>query len=320
MKRFLLIAVLAAAVLSAPAEEPPPGVLLDSYAAIVNGKVITVGDVLAALQPLQERLAADLQGPALAERLAEEYDAIRDRLVESELILLDFEAQGGTLPDRAIEDHINSVIHDQFNNDRAAFLRALAAERLTYAEWRRQMKDQLIVRFMRQREVAAKILIAPIDIQRAYDRNRAAYSQPERVLLRTLVLPPAEASESADEALARAAGLREQLVSGDLLFDDAPGTPSIPEWYDAANLNDAIRGAVEGLQAGGISEPVELAGDLYLVQLLERREARILSLDEAAPDLEKELRRTEFDRLNRAWIDSLRSKYFVQTFSHDLFE
>ncbi|HQQ60547.1 MAG TPA: hypothetical protein PKU89_04335, partial [Kiritimatiellia bacterium] len=73
------------------------GILLDSYAAIVNGKVIPVGQVLAALQPVQERLETRHEGEELRQKLQQEYQAIRDALIESELILADFQMQGGTL-------------------------------------------------------------------------------------------------------------------------------------------------------------------------------------------------------------------------------
>ena len=29
---------------------------------------------------------------------------------------------------------------------------------------------------------------------------------------------------------------------------------------------------------------------------------------------------SEFDRLNKIWVDTLRSKYYVQLFTHDLFD
>ena len=126
MKRFLFLLACLLAVSAAAAQSlPASGVLLDSYAAIVNGKVVTVGEVLSALQPLQERLASRYADAELEQKILEEYNRVRDSLIESELILLDFEMQGGTLPDRAIEDHINTVIHERFNNDRTAFLRAL---------------------------------------------------------------------------------------------------------------------------------------------------------------------------------------------------
>ena len=297
---------LAGAALSAPA---PPGILIDSYAAIVNGKVITVGDVLAALQPVQDRLAAQYQGRDLERRLASEYLAIRDALVETELILLDFETQGGTLPDRAIEDHINSVIHEQFNNDRAALLRALADERLTFVEWRKQMKDQLIVQIMRQREVGAKILVTPYDIQQAYHQNLAAYTTPERVQLQTL---------DAGASLADADALRDRILADNIAFDDA-GTAAPPEWFDSADLHPALLDAIQPLQPNDITSPVELAGTFYLARLAQRETAQIQPLDETSARIENELRRNEFERLHEIWMDSLRAKYYVHLFSHDIF-
>lgn len=319
MKRILLLLALTCG-WAAPAAPAQTGMLLDSYAALVNGKVITVGDVLAAMQRTQERLVARYDGAELRQHLTEEYQAVRDRLVESELILQAFESQGGVLPDRAIENHINSVILEQFNNDRTAFLRALAADRLTFSEWRKQMKDQLIVQYMRRQEVYAKILITPLDLQLAYDRNRETYARPERVRLRTLVLPAREESESEATALEQARALRQQIADGDLTFDTAPGILADPEWFDAATLNTTIRSAIATLSPGAVAGPIELADSLYLVKLLEREAAHIRPFADAAADLEHDLRQSEFERLSRIWIDSLRSKYFVQLFTHDLFD
>ncbi len=295
---------------------PASGVLLDSYAAIVNGKAVTVGDVLAVLGPAQERLSSRYSGSELEQKLIEEYDAARANLVESELILLDFEMQGGTLPDRAVEDHVNSVIHERFSNDRAAFLRALAAERLTFTEWRKQMKDQLIVQIMRQKEVSAKILITPLDLQNAYDRKRDAYALPERVRIRTVALPATTtATDAADihDRIRSGKTTLEQIAEKGATLQDDPG------FIDLASLNETIRRAIADLAPGDIAGPIDIDGAFYLVQLAERQEARVRPFDEAAPEIEKELRRVEFDRLNKIWLDSLRSKYYVQIFTHDLF-
>lgn len=316
MNRFipLLVLTLWTATVSASAVSTA-SVLLDSYAALVNGKVITVGEVLSALQPAQSRLSVQYEGAELEQKILEEYDIIRDALIESELILMDFEMQGGTLPDRAIEDHVNTVIHERFGNDRTAFLKALAEERLTFSEWRKQMKDQLVVQIMRQKEVSSKILIAPLDLQKAYAAKKlSAYSIPERVRLRTLSLP----------ADADAGPWIDRLRSGKLSFDDATAEGATlqddGEFIDLTSLNASIRDAIADLAPGGISEPVEIGGTRYLVQLAERQDARTQTLDEVAPQIEKELRRAEFARLNRIWTDSLRAKYYIQTFSHRLFD
>ena len=317
MKRFILfLAVsLGAAAVSAQA---PSGLLLDSYAAIVNGKVITVGDILALLQPARERLASRHEGEELKQKLQEEYNSVRDALIESQLILLDFEMQGGVLPDRAVEDHINGVIHDRFGNDRTAFLAALAAERLTFAEWRKQMKDQFIVSLMRQKEVSAKILVSPLDLQNAYEKDRDAFALPERVSLRTLALDNGDTVQEQKKALKAAAKLRARILSGETTFEAESGGAA--EWFEIGSLDETLRAAIAGLEPGALSEPLEIGGELYLVQLVERQAARVAALDEVAPEIEKKLRRAEFDRLDRIWIDTLRSKYFIQIFSHNLFD
>ena len=318
MNRFLPLLVLLAlgAVATRAQELPAGGALLDSYAALVNGQVITVGDVLAALQPAHDRLAAIYSGRELEDKLLVEYETIRANLIEAELILLDFEMQGGSVPDHAIENHINTVIHERFQDDRTAFLKALAAERLTFSEWRKQMKDQLIVQLMRQREVSSKIFITPLDLQTAYDRRHAEFNLPERVQLRTLTLPPAGGSVDPGKLASR-------LQAGDMSFDEAAAAGATlqddPEFIDLPSLTEPIRNAIADLAPGGVSAPVDIQGSRYLIQLVERQPAHIQSLDEVAPELEQDLRHAEFERLNKIWLDSLRAKYYVQTFSHDLF-
>ncbi|MDR0993102.1 MAG: peptidyl-prolyl cis-trans isomerase [Verrucomicrobiota bacterium] len=311
--RFLFLSTIGFAAASG-AQTNSSGILLDSYSAIVNGKVITIGEVLDTMRMAQERLMAQYSGRELEEKIMEEYGNARNLLVESELILLDFTQQGITLPDRAIEDHINSVIHDRFNNDRTAFLRALADERLTYSEWRTQMMNQLISQLMRQKEVASKILITPFDIQTTYEANRAAYARPERVRLNLFVLPP--------DTQVNISRLDRRLHDGSLTFEQAAPVGTLQpgnEFIETAHLNPSIQAAIQNLPPGGISGAVEIEGSTYFIQVAERQEARIQPLDEVSADIERDLRRAEFERLNKIWMDSLRSRYFIQYFSHDLF-
>ncbi|HOU58952.1 MAG TPA: peptidyl-prolyl cis-trans isomerase [Kiritimatiellia bacterium] len=316
MKRLAMFTLLLWGCLPAGAQSTPPaGILLDSYAALVNGKVITVGDVLVAMQPAQERLTAQYAGRELERKLQELYTTTREHLVDSELILLEFEKQGGALPDRALENHVNSVIHDQFNNDRTAFLKALADQRLTYTEWHKQIKEQFIVQLMRQKEVVAKILITPLDLQQAYDEQKAtAFTTPARVQLRTLTLTGAARSQAAD--------LRQRLLAGQLTFAAAAAediaAQDEPEWLATDSLAAPLRAALADLAPGDIAEPLELGEATYLVQLMAQEDAHTRPMDDVLPELERQVRNAQFDRLNQAWLESLRAKYYIKLYEHDL--
>jgi len=325
MKRTCLILFLILSTLAAQAQLlPSDGILVDSYAALVNGKVITVGDILSALQPVQARLASQYQGRELEEKIQEKYNEARDALIQSELILMDFELQGGALPDRAIEDHINTIIHDRFNDDRAAFLRALAEQRLTFSEWRKQMKEQLIVQVMRQREVSSKILITPYDVQQTYDQMKAEkFLVPEQVSILTLTLDKGATAEEQASALQQAQDLSDRILTGDLQMaqaaDEAGGQVEEAEWFEISTLNESILDAIDGLTPGGLSPPLEIGDSLYLIQVVERQLATTVPFDEAAPEIERTLRKAEFKRLDEIWLNTLRSKYYVQVFTHNLF-
>ena len=315
MKRLVIFTLLLWGSLSVGAQSPPAaGILLDSYAALVNGKVITVGDVLVAMQPAQERLAAQYTGRELERKLQDLFTTTRDHLVDSELILLEFEQQGGIMPDRALENHVHTIIHDQFQNDRTAFLKALADQRLTYTEWHRQIKEQFIVQLMRQREVVAKIVTPPLDLQQAYDAQKdTAFTTPARVLLRTLTLT--------GDARAQAAELHAKLQAGELTFADAASADIVaqdaPEWLTADSLALPLRAALDDLVPGEIAAPLELGEATYLVQLVERQAAHTRPMTDVLPELERQVRNAQFDRLHQAWMEALRRKYYVKLYEHD---
>ena len=308
---------------------PVDGVLLDSYAAIANGKVITVGDVMTALQasPEAAALSADPAG------LADLYRRTRDDLVSAELILQEFRAIGATLPERAVEDRVNSIIHDRFRGSRAAFLEALAAERTTYEEWHARMLDQLVVQLMRQREVDAKIAVTPVDVQAEYEAHLSDYDRPERVRLEAWSIPSPSPSSAPQVAAARdlyRAFLRATRATPPVAPDWPPAPANAPDfvpraeelpsdWTLAADLAPAFRAAIDGVAAPGSPRPLRIGRRTYFIRLLDREPARRLTLDEAAPAVAAKLRAAQRERLDQIWLDSLRAKYHVQLYEHNLF-
>lgn len=332
----LVVPVAAVLALFAPVDAPADlpalpleGVLLDSYAAIANGKVITVGDVMTALQSSPEA-AARSADPAALDAL---YRRTRDDLIAGELILQEFAAIGASLPERAVEDRVNSIIHDRFRGSRTAFLEALAAERTTYEEWHARMIDQLAIQLMRQREVDAKVSVTPVDVQAEYEAHLTDYDRPERVRLEAWSIPsPSPASPPQVEAARDL--YRAFLRATRATPPAAPDWPAAPanapdfvpraeelpsDWTLADDLAPAFRKAIDGVAAPGAPRPLRIGRRTYFLRLLDREPARRLTLDEAAPEVAAKLRAAQRERLNQIWLDSLRAKYHVQLYEHNLF-
>jgi parvulin-like peptidyl-prolyl isomerase len=306
------------------------GVLLDSYAALVGTKVITVGEVFSLCQPRLQRLAATTGGRAeLARRAQEVFDTARDSLVADELILLAFADAGGTLPDRAIEDHISEVLQTRFGGDREQLFSALAAARLSMDDWRKRMTDQLAIQVMRQKEVTARVLVTPGDVRAAYEADKAKYAHPARVHIRMLSIPRGTTPEEVASSRLLARRIRERILSGVADFPRAARLLSHATgagqnagdagWHDVDDLLPGISEAVQKLSIGEISPVLEVPPYLYLVQLEGREEASVDDFASVADEIESHLRARQGEKLEKAWLDTLKGKYFVQTYRHELF-
>ena len=308
---------------------PKQGVLMDSFAAVVNEKVVTVGDVLAAMQPRMQQIARTTPRASLESALRAEYEKTRAAMVDTELILMEFNAAGGQLPPRAIEDHIATILRERFGGDRAALLRALAAERLTLDEWRSQMMDQLAVQVMRQKEITSKILVTPFDVQCAYRDRIAEFTHPDSVHIRMLTLPQGKTPEEVAANRALAERVRTRILGGVAgfpeaarLLSNAPGAAGNrgdAGWHATSSLAPGVAEAVAALEPGALSEVLDLPPDFYIVQLEERRPATVDPLPDVAARLERDLRHAEYDRLEAIWMASLRGKYYIQLYNHEIF-
>lgn len=312
---------------------PTGGVLLDSYAAIVKDKVVTVGDVLSQARPLHAHAAATLEGNALAAELARIYIDVREDLVGVQLTLLEFEALGATLPEHSIDDRVNMLIRERFHGNRAELLEAIAESRMTISEWREQLRQQLIVELMRNREVTSKISVSPIDIQAEYAAHPDDYAVPEQVQLEVVSIRsprpsnPVEVEQARDfyrrllrvsygttNAPVDAPALRHDFPRLDVRYEPVAG------WLAVDSLAPAFQEGIKDVMPGRIASPVDLQGRSYFLRVADRKAPATVTLEEAAPAIERRLRNAKEQELMESWIDTLRAKYHVQYFDHALFQ
>ena len=294
---------------------------VDGYAAVVNERVITMGDVLDYIQPNILQLRDSYAGEELERRREEAYQTGLNLLIEQALIVEEFGKQGGSIPDRLINDRINGVIFEQFDNDRARFLAALAEEQITLEEWRERIRERLIVNALRQQEVNERVQVTPEALRRAFEQNRAKYDQPGQIKLNMITL---RKDRAADEQSAReqAVMIRGRILAGESFSKLAEEFSHDPKaanggawgWIKPDDLRAELKGALEYLKDGELSEVLDTPEAFYLAQIEERKAPHVATLEELRPELEKEVRRTESDRLYRAWIERLKRKHAVQLF------
>ena len=301
----------------------PAPVSVDGYAAVVSTNVITASQVMSYIQAEKDRAAATLKGEELAERLRSLYDEGLERLIDKQLILEQYRAQGGQLPDHAVDDRINDIINRRFKGDYGEFQKALFDNGQTIDDFRREIKEDLIISLMRRQEVTDTVRVPLDEVTKLYDTRKEQYTIREQVNLQVIQFKPAPdpAYQPVKEENIRK--LHARIKSGDLDFADAARQFSegfnssdggVMGWKDASDIRAEILDSVKGLADGALGDPLRIGEETFLVRLIGRRPAGLRPLQDVMPELESELFEARARDAFKAWTLRLRHKFPVTVY------
>jgi len=172
---------------------------VDYIAAIVNDSVITYREVEEYTAQAYELLRRTYQSQpdVFKERMNQTMQDGLEQLLEKQLILDEFKTMGGRLPDTVIEDEIRERIRQRWG-DRATLTRNLKAQGITFETFRQRIHDEIVLEFMRRKNVSSAIIISPAKIEQYYQANMTEFQESDQVKLRMIVLNKASAPGADD--------------------------------------------------------------------------------------------------------------------------
>lgn len=289
---------------------------IDGYAATVNERIITIGEVRSATAEKEMQLRMRYAGAELARKQMELFLSGLDQVIDRALILEEYEAQKLQLPDRLIDNEINDIVAAEYKGDRAAMLGDLADQQMTIEEWREAIRDRIIISMMRSREIGERIVVSPRQIIEAYEARQDLYHEPAKVHLRLIFKRGGTDAEANLTALQE---IRTNILAGQAFAEAAIAGSEDPSaanggdwgWVQPDQFRDELKNAIANVATGEISEIVETPEGLYLLLVEERREATTRSLEEVRAEIETDLRRRQGEELMTNWLARLRNKYAV---------
>lgn len=252
----------------------------DFIVAVVNSEPVTNYEVRARLARVEQQLAA--QGAPVPPR-AELASQVLERLI-SERAQLQLARESGIKVDDALVDQAEQNLARQNQLDVAEFRRRLAAEGISLASFREDLRQQLMLQRLRERELEPRVRITDAEIdQYLREQQESAQGAIELNLAQVLVAVPENAPAALVEEL-RAKALRvqararagEDFAALAREFSDAPGASSTG---GAFGLRPADRypplflEAAERLPAGGVSQVVRSGAGFHVLKVLEKRQA-----------------------------------------------
>ena len=292
--------------------------VLDGVAAVVNDDVITFSEVRELVGARELTLRESYHGDELAKRVKElRLNAINE-LIDRQLVLQDFKKNKYSIPDYIVDDHVNSVIREQFQGDRQAFIRTLLAQGFTMPQFRKMETDKMIVQAMRQRSVKVSPVLSPTKVEEYYHKHIADYSTPDQVKLRMIVIhkDAADAKKTADEIRQKVKDGGDFAKLAELYTDDASdkSTGGDRGWIDRKTFDEHLSDPAFKLKAGQVSSIIDFSGSYYLLYVEARKNGEVKPLNAVRSDVEDKVLQEQRIEAQQKWIASLRAKAYVKVY------
>ena len=297
--------------------------VVDGVAALVNDDVITFSQVREVVAPRERALRASLSGQELIDKVREARKGALQDLIDRQLILQEFKKKDFQIPQQFIDEHINTIIHDEFGGDRQAFVRTLQAQGYTMTKFQNAERDKIIVQAMRYSNVKNDALVSPDKIDNLYNTSKDQFTSPEQVHLWMIsITKGATAAGEQDPQKAMAEEIRGKLVHGTKfdqlaqMYSDDSSKSAGGDWgmIDRKTLNDKLTNAAFALPVDKISPVIEQGNSYYILKVSEHKAAVTKPLSDVRDDLEKKLSSEQRQALQERWIEGLRAKAFIKTF------
>ena len=263
--------------LIAAAQRPVP---VDRIVAVVNKEVITSSELADQVATAERQLRR--QGTPLPDQ------ATLERQVLERLILLKAQLQRARDTGIRVDDaQLDRAIERIAQGNKMSvddFRRTLERDGVLFDKFRSEVRDQIIVSRLREREVDDKIQVSDSEIDLFLEQNKegALNSKVEYNLAHILVRLPDQASpEQIEAARARAEKARaEALAGGDFAklaasYSDGPDAlqGGALGWRSADRLPELFGEALKTMKPGDVSELLRSPAGFHLLKLVDRRES-----------------------------------------------
>lgn len=297
--------------------------------AVVNGTQVNRAEVEKYYRSRQQSQggAAPSHDEALSMKLG-----ILDQLINNEILFQRAKALNLVASDADVENRFNQS-KSSFTEDE--FEKKLQASGLTVDDLKNEIRRELSIQKLLNREVVSKIAISDAQISDFYDKNKAQFNvaEPQFHVAQIVVTPRPDIgvhnrknddAATPEQAKRKVDMLETQLAAGanfsDLAMDYSEDANSsnggdlgfIPE--SSLNQTDpALKNAVLALQPGQVSKPIMMKDGYHILKLIAREQAgqRQLSDPQVQQSIRDSLKNREEQLLRAAYIATARDQAHV---------
>lgn len=271
------LALFAAGVCAQPTNAPTPVVIVDRVIAIVNDEAVTQYELDDARRVVQQQLRQQKVQPPAADVLNKQ---VLERLITQRALLQQAKEDGVKIDDSQVERAIQRIATEN-KLSAEEFRKVLAQENIPYAKYRDDIRNEMVVQRLREREVDSKIQVSDAEVDQYLATLKAQNAgETEYRLAHILVTVPEQASADQIEIRRRRAedALRSIRSGADFAQVAAAFSDSTDAlqggnlgWRSGARLPTVFADTVREQKVGTVSGVLRSAAGFHIVKLLEKR-------------------------------------------------
>lgn len=272
---YFATAVAVALLCAAPVSATP--VLIDRIVAVVNKDAITLTELAERTQAAERELRR--------RRIAAPERAVLQRQVLERLVLdkaqLQLAADTGLRVDELQLDRAVQRLADNNKMTLPEFRRTLEQEGVSFASFRADVRQQMLMQRLREREVDDRVQVGESEVDLYLEENKASVSSAvEYNVAHILVRIPEQASpERIEQMRVRAERARQQAQAGGDFAQLAASTSDAGDalrggalgWRAPGRLPELFAEALRDMQPGAVSPLLRSPAGFHVLKLLERR-------------------------------------------------
>lgn len=308
MLRYMFV-MLSTLFLLLPALAQAEELVFDRILVKINDGIITQYELDEQMKPIYAKIGDRELNAAEQEQLKKMRQQVLDRMVNDRLMAQEVERYEIKVTDDRIDKEIERLKNERGMTDEE-FSDTLKKDGLTMEEFRVKVKGIIEKQELLGYMVSSKVVVTDSEIQAEYDKNIRDYTLDSMVSLAIIVLPSdVEAKE-----------VRKRIEDGELTFAEAAEKYTIGPGKDKGgsigdvvlnDLADDWRDALDGVEEGGVSSPIEVQGKTAILSPIKISNDRVVPLKDVRDEIFKRLTEEKRETLFEQFFEKLKQSSVI---------
>jgi peptidyl-prolyl cis-trans isomerase SurA len=317
---------LAAAIVFTSASLAWGGVMIDRIVAVVNREVITQSELDEAAQALKKARLTDPAAAAL-NPVGEPGDPnvqrdLLNQMIEQKLFQQEAKKSGIRVSDAELDLALRDIQERNRFPTREALQQAVTQENVSWEKYVEDLRNQLTVLKLMNREIDSNLLITDSDVQTYYDAHPEAFQLPEQIRLKQILIriPEGATAEVVERKRQKAEQVWVESKQGEdfvrLVEKHSDGaerrTGGDLGAFKKGDLTPEIDRVVFSLKDGEVSPVVQTGLGFHLFKVQVPSDVQKQPFEKVKKEIEEKLLNEKRTALRKKWVDEIWSRSFVE--------